>query len=728
MRRRLLALVACLLVATAVVFAQPLSNQVLQLLTRTNTWSGRQTFVDLRLSSGLPADTASRLYNVSGTLYWNGATVASGGGGGGAHNLLSSTHSDTTAAGVLRGAIITGQGVTPAWARLAAGTAGQVLRSDGTDVAWSTDGSALTSLNATNLASGTVALARLSNIADAQIAAAAAIAWTKISKTGSSLADLTTRSAADLTSGTLADARLSANVSLLGNTIESAEITNATIVFADWASNGCSSGNFPQWNGSAWICATVTPGAGTVTSVGLSAPAIFSVAGSPVTGTGTLALSLATQTANLVWAGPSSGGAAAPTFRSLVNDDLPTTGVGAGTYAKVTLNTRGVATAATAQITLTTDVTGTLPLANGGTGLNAASDDTVLLSNGTVWSAAALTNCTVGLTYATATNSFGCASSVGAHALLSATHSDTLAGTVVRGDLIVGNSSPAWARLALGSTGRILTSNGSDAIWANTINITGLSVDTADSFTVDLGGGVVLIDDAAGDPYNLGFFPSSQPTAGTAGYAAVMNATVQEAISGNHNILAGLWINALNVSGNSATVSDATTLYIDAPPTASVTGGNWSLWVNSGLVRFDGGIRERDRAVNLGEWAAPTYAAGDYTANGTMTWTVDSGDVTTYRYTLIGKTLFLNFVIATTDVGGAVNTELRIAVPGGFTINHTTIGTLQYDDAGAATADGRSVATAGNTYIQLIKAASATWTSTSSDNTTVRGSIAIEVQ
>lgn len=64
-------------------------------------------------------------------------------------------------------------------------------------------------------------------------------------------------------------------------------------------------------------------GSGTVTSVALSAPGIFSVSGSPVTTTGTLALALATQTANLVWAGPGSGSAATPTFRSLVALDIP---------------------------------------------------------------------------------------------------------------------------------------------------------------------------------------------------------------------------------------------------------------------------------------------------------------------------------------------------------------------------------------------------------------------
>jgi hypothetical protein len=42
--------------------------------------------------------------------------------GGTAHALLSSTHTDTTAAAVVRGDVVTGQGTAPVWARLAKGT------------------------------------------------------------------------------------------------------------------------------------------------------------------------------------------------------------------------------------------------------------------------------------------------------------------------------------------------------------------------------------------------------------------------------------------------------------------------------------------------------------------------------------------------------------------------------------------------------------------------------
>lgn len=92
---------------------------------------------------------------------------------------------------------------------------------------------------------------------------------------------------------------------------------------------------------------------GTVTSVGLSLPSILSVSGSPVTSSGTLSASLANQNANLVFAGPASGSAAAPTFRTLVVADIPT----------LNQNTTGTAS----------NVTGTVAVANGGTGTTTGS-------------------------------------------------------------------------------------------------------------------------------------------------------------------------------------------------------------------------------------------------------------------------------------------------------------------------------------------------------------------
>ena len=55
-----------------------------------------------------------------------------------AHNLLSTTHGDTTASSVARGDLVVGTGASPAWDNLALGTVGKILRSDGTDLLYST--------------------------------------------------------------------------------------------------------------------------------------------------------------------------------------------------------------------------------------------------------------------------------------------------------------------------------------------------------------------------------------------------------------------------------------------------------------------------------------------------------------------------------------------------------------------------------------------------------------
>jgi hypothetical protein len=55
---------------------------------------------------------------------------------------------------------------------------------------------------------------------------------------------------------------------------------------------------------------------------------------------------------------------------------------------------------------------------------------------------------------------------VPAHDLLSAIHGDTLADTVVRGDIMIGNSTPAWSRLAKGNEGYVLTMGANEPAWA----------------------------------------------------------------------------------------------------------------------------------------------------------------------------------------------------------------------------------------------------------------------
>ena len=98
-------------------------------------------------------------------------------------------------------------------------------------------------------------------------------------------------------------------------------------------------GLFLSLNGASPI--SLGTGAGTVTSVALTAPSQFTVTGTPVTSAGTLAIAWNTQTANTVLAGPTSGGAAAPTYRALVAADIAGLVTPGGSNTQVQFNNSG---------------------------------------------------------------------------------------------------------------------------------------------------------------------------------------------------------------------------------------------------------------------------------------------------------------------------------------------------------------------------------------------------
>jgi len=141
------------------------------------------------------------------------------------------------------------------------------------------------------------------------------------------------------------------------------------------------------------------------------------------------------------------------------------------------------------------------------------------------------------------------------------------------------------------------------------------------------------------------------------------------------------------------------------------------------IIRFTGsGTAE---VLDFIDWTTPSYSAGDFTASGSMTWTVDAGDVTTYAYTIVGKTMTVQFVLATTTVGGTPSNTLKIAIPASKTATKEMSSVVRLLDNGTAEI-GFCRVNAASTVIDVFRVGVANFTA-STDNTQVRGAITFQI-
>lgn len=145
----------------------------------------------------------------------------------------------------------------------------------------------------------------------------------------------------------------------------------------------------------------------------------------------------------------------------------------------------------------------------------------------------------------------------------------------------------------------------------------------------------------------------------------------------------------------------------------------------SGAVRLGDNVIS-GTTVSGAPWQTPTFAAGDFTANGSMTWTVQSGDVTTYAWRLDGKMMTVLVTLATTTVGGTANTQLNIKVPGGYIAAKRAINPCFVLDNNVRATGYLEVAAAG-TNIIVQRTDGANWT-LSTNLTYVYGQITFEIQ
>lgn len=258
-------------------------------------------------TSGGMGAYAVRVQTGAATFAWNCSVFAASGGGG-----TGDVSSDTSTSAAGQGVVFSdttgkqiGRFTSSGWVKATGGTFSTVasvnLASDVTG-----------NLPVTNLASGVGATSLTYWRGDGS--------WATIPSGGTVTSVVANNSVSGLTM-TISSPTTTPMINLSGTpNIAASNVTSGIFSTARLGSGSPSISNFLRGDGT-W--ASTGAGAGTVTSVAATVPAEFLLAGSPVTTSGTLAITKNTQIANTVWAGPTTGGATVPTFRGLVLADIP---------------------------------------------------------------------------------------------------------------------------------------------------------------------------------------------------------------------------------------------------------------------------------------------------------------------------------------------------------------------------------------------------------------------
>lgn len=374
-------------------------------------------------------------------------------------------------------------------------------------------------------------------------------------------------------------------VSAGGSIVEAAALTNGQLLIgstgaAPVAATLTAGTGVSITNGAGTITINATGSGGTVTSVALTAPSFLTVSGSPITSSGTLALTLATQTANTIFAGPTTGAAAAPTFRAQVLADLPQLTNGQLYVGSTAASVVAATLTGTANQVVVTNAAGTITLSTPQSIAATSSvtfanvTDSALTANGALYAG------TAGLLTSTAAMTNG-------QLLIGSTGSTPVLGTLTgtANEIVVTNaagsitlstpqaiaagSSPTFAGLTIstftlgsvifaGASGA-LAQNNANFFWDNTNSRLGLGGTTTPVTTLDVvgkttqRGSINYIDAAATNTSYL----TAQAQVSTTTATATTLATV--ATTTNTTMMLQVKILGIRTGGTAGTAGDSAT-------------------------------------------------------------------------------------------------------------------------------------------------------------------------
>lgn len=334
------------------------------------------------------------------------------------------------------------------------------------------------------------------------------------------------------------------------------------------------------------------------------------------------------------------------------------------------------------------NLNGTLDLASGGT-------------NQTAWTAA---RCVRVNDVGTALEAFSsdCGSGGGNHNLLSNTHSDTVTASPVLGDLLYGNVTPAWTKLAgnITTTKQFLSQTGTGAVsavpaWAqpafadlsgtatdaqvpNNITIdlatTATTANAGDSATAFFSTGI--LESGIGGTGN-GFTKFTGPTTSEKTFTLPdANATIEvqankDAASGYAGLTASTKLNAAQGQEVWA-VTDLSDVAITTPATAQTVRYNGSGWVNAALACTD--VTNCPSLVAAGTNGIAGYNAGDDTTAARSDHTHRTFATTTWYFSGTPTSGVQNLTLALPEgIANPAITDMRV------TVNTTSSGSSTFN-------------------------------------------------